>query len=338
MSRVDVIIPCYRYAHFLRGCVESVLSQSGPDVRILIIDDFSPDHTFELAAGLAAEDGRVEFRRHENNKGHIATFNEGLNWSEGDYTLLLSADDLLAPGALARAVGLMDAYPEVGFVYGRVVRFETDRAPIAPDSDLEPFGWKVIGGSEWLAQQCAYGFNRIASPEVVVRTELQHRLGGYLVELPHTGDLEMWLRLAAHSSVGYVDADQAFYRSHQHNMHKALAAETLSQLLHHKAAYDQFFRRCADHLSDGDALRRSAFEVLAREALGCSHEAFLGGDLGASEKLLRFAKSTDPGVVGTKIYSRMKWKIRIGPTVWSHLRRLSRRDPIASAMRGVGLP
>ena len=50
------------------------------DVRVLIIDDASTDDTPEVAAALAAEDARVEFRRHAVNRGHIATYNEGLEW------------------------------------------------------------------------------------------------------------------------------------------------------------------------------------------------------------------------------------------------------------------
>ena len=38
------------------------------------------------------------------NRGHIATFNEGLlDWADGDYCVLISADDKLTPGALRRA-------------------------------------------------------------------------------------------------------------------------------------------------------------------------------------------------------------------------------------------
>jgi glycosyltransferase involved in cell wall biosynthesis len=48
MSSIDVIVPCYRYAHFLRGCVESVLAQSGPSLRVL--DYASPDSTSEVAS------------------------------------------------------------------------------------------------------------------------------------------------------------------------------------------------------------------------------------------------------------------------------------------------
>ena len=45
-----VIVPCYKYAHFLEGCVRSVLDQEGTDVRVLIIDDLSPDDTPTVAA------------------------------------------------------------------------------------------------------------------------------------------------------------------------------------------------------------------------------------------------------------------------------------------------
>src|SRR5262245_9653241 len=93
MSSVDVIVPCYRYGHFLRECVESVLTQSHKHVRVLILDDASPDNTSEIGAELAREDPRVGLVRHQFNKGHIATYNEGIDWVSADYMLLLSADD-----------------------------------------------------------------------------------------------------------------------------------------------------------------------------------------------------------------------------------------------------
>src|SRR5437899_3312632 len=117
MSRVDVIIPCYKYGCYLRQCVESLLTQSMADMRILVMDDASPDNTAEVAAELVRQDNRVEVRRHATNQGHIATYNEGLEWVKADYVLLISADDALTPGALRRAVRLMDTHPAVVLVY-----------------------------------------------------------------------------------------------------------------------------------------------------------------------------------------------------------------------------
>ena len=90
--------------------MESVLSQAVENVRILIIDDASPDNTAEVAADLVREDSRVTFVRHTINKGHIATYNEWIEWASADYMLLLSADDYLLPGALSRAANLLDAF------------------------------------------------------------------------------------------------------------------------------------------------------------------------------------------------------------------------------------
>ncbi len=131
MSSVSVVIPCYRYGHFLEQSVGSALTeQDGVDVKVLIIDDASPDDSAEAAHRLAKADSRVEVLVHERNKGHLATYNEGLlEWADGDYTVLLSADDRLTPGALVRAAALLDAHPNVGFVYGHPLRFRIGPAP-----------------------------------------------------------------------------------------------------------------------------------------------------------------------------------------------------------------
>src|SRR5215472_24892 len=123
MVRVDVIVPCYNYGDLLEACVTSVLSQQEVEVRVLIMDDASTDTTPEVGRCLAAREPRVEYRRHDVNHGHIATYNEALDNVTGDYCMILSADDMLTPGALMRATHLMDAHPEVGLTYGRDITF-----------------------------------------------------------------------------------------------------------------------------------------------------------------------------------------------------------------------
>ena len=98
MSTVSVVIPCYNYGHFLRDAVASVLeNQPGVDVRVLIIDDASPDGSGETARAIAASDQRVEAVVHSSNRGHIAHSNEGLarHRADGQYSMLMSADDQL---------------------------------------------------------------------------------------------------------------------------------------------------------------------------------------------------------------------------------------------------
>src|SRR5215469_7636842 len=179
MSSVSMVIPCYNYGHFLEEAVSSVLDdQEGVDVRVLIIDDASPDDSAEVARKIAARDPRVDVIVHQANKGNIATFNEGLlEWADGDYCMLLSADDRLTPGALRRARDLLDAHPGVGFVHGRSL-WVMDGAPL-PTARMKVRGWSIWPGQWWLERRFREASNNITAPEVVVRTSLQKLVGGY---------------------------------------------------------------------------------------------------------------------------------------------------------------
>lgn len=320
MSRVDVIVPCYKYAHYLRECVESILSQSLTEVRVLIIDDASPDHTPEVAAELAARDKRVEYRRHSVNLGVVATLNGGLEWTTGDYTLVISADDLLTPGALSRAVRLMDAHPEVGFVYGRAVGFKAGESLPQPRTVSEECEWQIWDGFDWLEARFKAG-NCIRSPEVIVRTRLQRELGGYREELPQHGDWEMWMRFAAHAAVGILDADQAFYRVHGHNMH--LMNKGLRSAEECKAVFDTVLYHYGHRIAGHERLQNLAVIRSAINALDKANSAFYEGDVQGCRELIDWAIRTCPDTRSWKLYRRLIWKLRMGPTAWFVLHRLA---------------
>jgi glycosyltransferase involved in cell wall biosynthesis len=329
MSRVDVVIPCYNYAHFLRGCVESVLSQPGVEVRVLIIDDASRDDTPDVAQELRARDPRVEYRRHQTNQGHIATYNEGLlEWASGDYVLLLSADDLLTPGALERAACLLDAHPEMGLVHGPQIMFQTDEAlpavkPVPADNPNN-----VLPGLTFLENFCAMGHNPVATPTVVVRTRLLHVLGGYRKELPHTADMEMWMRFAIHGEVGYVDAAQAYKRSHGQNMQMEYTVAPLGDLRQRQAAFEILFRDWGARLPERHQLEQLATQSLAKAAFWAGSHAFDHGDAFRCRLLLDYALSLDPALRSGPHWSRLRWKRCLGTKVWSWLR------PVVEGFRG----
>jgi glycosyltransferase involved in cell wall biosynthesis len=217
MTRVDVAIPCYNYARYLERCVTSVLSQRDVEVRVLIIDDVSPDNTPEIAGRLAKADGRVSYLRNEKNLGLIGTANRGvMEWARSEYVVLLSADDLLSSGSLARATKLMDAHPEVGLTFGMAYMFAENQPELrADDPGDAPF--TIVSGRA-LLRHVSTGSNPVPSPCAVMRTAVQHRIGGYDPAFHHTSDLDMWMRAAAVSSIGIINAIQGFYRWHSSNM------------------------------------------------------------------------------------------------------------------------
>jgi GT2 family glycosyltransferase len=219
-SCVDVVVPCYNYARYLDNCVRSLLSQRDVEVRVLVIDDASPDDTTAVVERLAAEDRRVSHIRNETNLGLIATANKGvMEWAAADYVVLLSADDALTPGSLARATKLMDARPEVVFTYGMALMMHDD-GPELEISDLQDPLFAVVPSELFLRRICEHS-NAVPTPCAVMRTSVQRRIGGYNPFFKHTSDLDMWMRAAAVGSIGVVNAVQGIYRWHSSNMSAA---------------------------------------------------------------------------------------------------------------------
>jgi len=320
MTSVSVVIPCYNYGHFLHDAISSALDdQPGSDARVLVIDDASTDDSAEVARAIAASDGRVEVAEHAANRGHIATYNEGLlEWADGDYTVLLSADDRLAPGALRRAAELLDAHPDVGFAYGHPVRFQDGTRPPAARTNVR--GWSVWPGRWWLERRFRDSVSCIASPEVMVRTSLQKRVGGYDPRLPHTGDTEMWLRLAAHADVGFVrGADQAFYRVHGRNMTKSRTP--VVDLRQRRLAYETVLDRCADQLPDAGHLSDVVHRKLGWEALWCAARAYDRGRTAHTpvDELVAFAFDCWPQAKSLPIYRGLQVREWLGPRVMPYM-------------------
>jgi glycosyltransferase involved in cell wall biosynthesis len=315
MSRVDVFVPCYNYGRFLRQCVESVLTQEGVDVRVLILDDCSSDDSEQVGRKLAAEDSRVEYRRHAVNRGHIATYREGIDWVGGDYCLLLSADDMLLPGALGRAAAVMNAHPEVGLTHGRTVV-----GPELPEGDsglVTAAEVEISTGLDFIRERCRWG-RFVDTPTAVGRTAVQKRIGYYRPELPHTGDMDMWLRYAAISAVARINSHQAFYRTHGRNMSGGFRG--LPDLAQMKLAFDMFFDGPGRDLPGVAKMRRAANRGIANLAYVGACQAFNREDGALADGFVVLARKADPSGRFAPRWLGLRLKRAIGLRAWETVR------------------
>jgi GT2 family glycosyltransferase len=320
VSSVDVIVPCYRYGQYLRTCVESVLRQSLSHVRVLILDDASPDNTAEVAGELVRQDPRVEFVRHSQNKGHIATYNEGIEWASGDYLLLLSADDYLLPGSLERAARILDSNSSVGFVYGRIQQLQNDRLTPYETQTMKRLrvsesDHRIFSGRDFVRMNGRE--NQVATPTAIVRTALHKQVGGYKSQFPHAGDFELWLRLAAHGSVGFLGAQQAVYRLHESNMSSAyLSRSFLPDLLERRAVVCSFFDGDGRRLPNHRALQQGVLRELALSALGHASGALNENDTELSSEIEQLALSMYPDARSSYVWRKLALKRAIGTKSW----------------------
>ncbi|MGW0475179.1 bifunctional glycosyltransferase/CDP-glycerol:glycerophosphate glycerophosphotransferase [Streptomyces coeruleorubidus] len=100
MPRFSVIVPAYQVQAYLHECLESVLSQSCPDLELIVVDDCSPDACGAIIDEFAARDARVHPVHLPENVGLGRARNAGVAHASGDYLLFLDSDDTLTPDAL----------------------------------------------------------------------------------------------------------------------------------------------------------------------------------------------------------------------------------------------
>lgn len=333
MASVDVVVPCYNYARYLHRCIDSILGQEGVDVRALIIDDASTDDTPSVGPELARHDPRVEYRRHATNLRHIATYNEGLlEWAAADYSLLLSADDLLAPGALRRATHVMDARRDVHMTYGMALLFFDDAeiADYPENANIdppEPAGYRLVPGPDFIRR--AILGNPVPTPAAVVRTEMQRRLGGYSATLPHTADLEMWMRFAAYGSIGVVPFVQAYKRMHATNMSINYYDRPLGDFRERIDACREVLTRHASKMDGAKAMLEHARQELAQQVFWSASRMLDEGELKACQQALDFAVELWPPVRTTLAWQRLRLKRALPRGLWRKF------QPALDVLRGL---
>lgn len=288
MPNIDVVVPCYNYGRFLPDCVGSILNQ-GVDVRVLIIDDASPDGSGSIARQIAAQDSRIRVICHEANRGHIATYNEGIDLATADYFMLLSADDLVAPRAFARAMNIMEERTQIAFTIGSDVWFDDSDAIPDPDGAPENMSWKITTGAEYIEDRCRNPLTYVATGTVIVRTSVQKQAGHYRPALPHTGDLEMFLRFASFGEVAVTNAVQGYRRLHSTNMSAAYVTSRIVDLRHRLAAFESVFAKECARMENAARLRRRARRSLAERAYWWGMREIARGSTRSGSELLRFA-------------------------------------------------
>jgi glycosyltransferase involved in cell wall biosynthesis len=315
LSSFDVVVPCYNYGRYLRSCVRSILDQSGVTLRVLIIDDASSDETAEIGQALAKEDSRVTFWRHCVNRGNISTYNEGIQWASADYFLLLSADDWLLPGSLARALKVFQNHPEVVLVHGRAAVARVGQ--LVPEiEESERCEYSVLPGNSFIAAACSDSdSNPVWTPTAVVRTADQKAVGGYSAELPHAGDLHLWLTLACRGSIANIENYQAVYRRHEANMHYSFSK--LKNLRQHLLAFDAVFDSYPGRISNYDALRRMYRKGLALSAIRLAQRDAVNNGGHLCDDYLTFAFGLAPTLRTSAAFLQLQL-LRIGGHRFAH--------------------
>lgn len=114
---VSVVIDTYNYGHFVEKAIDSVLSQTLPEVEreIIVVDDGSTDDTPERVAKYGR---KINYVRKVNG-GQGSAFNTGVSIAKGEIISFLDADDYYYPSKLKEVLNKYHSDSKVGAIYNR---------------------------------------------------------------------------------------------------------------------------------------------------------------------------------------------------------------------------
>ena len=110
---VDVVIPVYRGLAETMACIATVLDTVGRGVRVLVVDDCSPEPALVAALQKLAKAGRIVLHRQDRNRGFPAAANAGMRLAGENDVVLLNSDTLCPPGWLTRLRAAVASAPDI---------------------------------------------------------------------------------------------------------------------------------------------------------------------------------------------------------------------------------
>lgn len=209
--------------------LESVESQTYPNLELVISDDSSEDGSLKLISDFVTRTNLTS-KVVLNPKGGIGeNWNNCIHYARGKYIKFVFQDDVLAPECIERMVAIAEQDDKVGFVY-------SDRSIIMDFSEVSHQDWFRVNGhlNRCWARPLDSGIypgrrllkdrnlflikplNKIGEPSsILYRRSVFDAVGLFDTSLIQLLDLEFSLRVLARFKFGYLKENLSSFRLHK---------------------------------------------------------------------------------------------------------------------------
>lgn len=206
MPKVSILLPVYNAERYLAVALASLLVQTHRAIEVIAIDDGSKDGSRRILDAAAAKDPRVSVVSRDN-RGLIATLNEGLALADSDFVARMDADDIAYPDRIAAQLACFEGDSALGLLGTNFDTILTSgRVEPAPKPSLTRSGERAVFGrfvTPLRHPTVMFRRTRLASAQLV-----------YDPAYPCAEDFDLFRRLAEHSRIAETPAAHLAYRLH----------------------------------------------------------------------------------------------------------------------------
>ncbi len=181
---VSIIIPVYNAVKYIEQCINSILSQSYQDFRVILVDDGSTDGSVSLLEKIVGADHRFTIL-HKQNGGASAARNTGLEQVATPFLTFVDIDDYIDEPYLENLLRAVLEDDNIDFVVQGFKRVNSEGA-ILEENMLHQ---GTCGGQDWeqlfdhyRLQDNGYVCSKLYRSSIIKAHKLQFEAGLHLYE------------------------------------------------------------------------------------------------------------------------------------------------------------
>ena len=206
--KVSVCMITYSHENYIREAIEGVLMQECDfEVELILANDCSPDKTDEVIQDILKNHPKaswIKYLKHDKNIGMMPNFIFSMKQCSGDYIALCEGDDYWTdPLKLQKQVDFLKVNPDFVLCFHKVDILNTNGEIVDDSITKVPANYETI---ETLARLGNY----IHTPSVVFRNVIKEF--PFEFENSPIGDFFLYMMLAEHGEMNYMDEKMAVYR------------------------------------------------------------------------------------------------------------------------------
>jgi len=240
---VSVIMPTFNREHLISRAVGSVLNQTFRDFELIIVDDGSRDNSGEVIREF--NDSRINYIRHEKNRGVAAARNTGIKAARGEYVAFLDSDDEWRPQMLYRQIKAFgEASSDAGAVY-------TDMINIDNNKTRSLYGRRAKEGN--LHKAILKGFP-VYLQTIMVKKACLDQIGLFDEEFTIEEDYDFMIRLSGKFEFKYIREPLAV----RHLMPDSVSVKSMDNILN----LEKLLRKHFDEINRDRSILASHYFIL----------------------------------------------------------------------------
>lgn len=199
LELVSVAIICYKQEKYIADTIQSVMNQTYKRIELIVVDDCSPDQTFEIAKSIVKQNKgkfeRVVLHRNEFNTGNVSkNANIAFSYARGTYFKLLGGDDLLLPDFCTATVQVLSDSPECDAVFTDMYCVDSEFRINEQINVDDRFITETIPENIDLLFMRLMRGNILPAPSQLLRSNMVKELNGYNEDNQYE-DYDFWLKM-----------------------------------------------------------------------------------------------------------------------------------------------